>query len=177
MRIRKIIFVVAVTALAAIVAACAGSSAPYGWSPPAREAQREAFGAWIEITFAKSAERVNIEGEFIAVDGDKIVVLTEETIISAPIVQIEQAKLMTYGSRNSLLAVWTLVGTLSTLSHGIGLIFSAPAWIIVGTVATSSESYAPRATYPHKSWEELRKFARFPQGLPLDLEHHPLKGK
>lgn len=177
MRIKTISLAAAVTILAAIIIACAGSSAPYGWLPPADAAQREAFGAWLDITFMKSAQRENTAGEFIAVDGDNLVVLTEKTVISIPIEQIKEAKLMAYNSRSSLLAIWTLVGTLSTASHGIVLLLSAPVWIICGTITTSVESYAPRAAYPQKSWEELRKFARFPQGLPPDLQHHPLKSK
>jgi hypothetical protein len=177
MRIRTIACAATVAALAAIMAACAGTSAPTGWLSPATETQREAFGAWIQITFQQAANRENIDGELIAVEGDIVYILVENTLKSAQVAQIKQARLTIYNSQPSLLALWTLVGTLSTISHGIGLVISAPIWIICGTMTTSLESYAPRAIYPQKSWDELRKFARFPQGLPPDLDNHPLKSK
>jgi len=177
MRIRTIAMAAMVTAFAAIMIACAGASAPRGWLSPAIETQRDAFGAWIQITFLQAANRENIDGELIAVEGDIVYILAANTLKSAQVAQIKQARLTTYDSRSSLLALWTLGGVLSTLSHGIGLVISAPVWIICGTMMTSFESYAPRVTYPPKAWEELRKFARFPQGLPPDLDRHPLKSK
>ncbi len=51
---------------------------------------------------------------------------------------------------------------------------------IVGTSASSGESLSdryveelPAATY----WEEVQKFARFPQGIPPDLDLSELKPK
>ncbi len=72
-------------------------------------------------------------------------------------------------------AGWTALGVVSTISNGLLLIFTAPAWIITGTVAGSSESYAPQGNVPPLRWAELARFARFPQGMPPGLVLNTLK--
>jgi len=58
---------------------------------------------------------------------------------------------------------WTVLGTLSTLSHGWFLILSVPIWSVVGG-ATTAIVWSPgvRAS----GCAEIRAYARFPQGLP-----------
>ena len=68
-------------------------------------------------------------------------------------------------------------GALSTASHGVGLIISFPVWILIGSISTATQSYTPIQKFPVKSWDELIKYARFPQGLPRVLELGKLEPK
>lgn len=167
------------TALALLLASgCAGSLAPRGWLPRnGYEAERTAYGAWIEVEYAASGATVESRGEFIAVDKGRVYVLEDSSLRPIPRADIVKARLCRFGSGHSTIAVWALLGTLSTGSHGIALIISAPVWIISGTVAASAQSRAPREDYPGADWEELRAYARFPAGMPADLGSSALQPK
>ncbi len=55
----------------------------------------------------------------------------------------------------------------------------APAWPIVGLVTagvTASQANKRDCQYPDDTWEELRTYARFPQGLPHGISRSQLKG-
>ena len=79
--------------------------------------------------------------------------------------------------RFNWLGLWTLLGTLSTGSHGFFLILSAPVWILTGTVAAVNQSRQPVLTYPRQGWAGWRAYARFPQGLPPGLARAALDPK
>jgi hypothetical protein len=55
------------------------------------------------------------------------------------------------------------------------LVLSAPAWALPGSGFTSVADRAAVVRYPKLPWEELRKGARFPQGLPAGLTPAALK--
>jgi len=144
--------------------ACAGTSAPDGFLPEPEDAGQEGFGAWIEV------ERVGqprVEGEFIAVDDETVYVLDAKgALIDIPRAQVTKAKLATYESQADLIGGWATLGTLSTLSHGFILIISAPVWIVAGGLTARAVSEEPLEHAPWQDWAKLRRFARFPQGLP-----------
>ena len=163
--------------LSVLFLSCASTTAPRHWLPTADKAQQEAYGAWITVEYNTSSSERIAEGEFIAVSRNSVFVLTSEKLVVIPQNQIKQGRLVTYDSKYGVLGIWTLLGVLSTPSHGVGLIISAPVWIVLGSVITSGQSYEPIETIPVKSWDELRKFARFPQGIPKELDPKTLKGK
>lgn len=76
--------------------------------------------------------------------------------------------------------LWTFGGTISTISNGYYLIFTAPFWLLTGIPATVGESSRDRydEENPDSSfWISIQKFARFPQGLPEDIVLKNLKSK
>jgi len=171
-----------------LVMGCASTSAPHGWLPDVDEAQQNTNGAWIVVrvtegdfaaggTTRRGATHIGGYGELIAVAQDTVFVLAEDQLLALPRTRIAAASLTAYDSDADLLGLWTALGTLSTLSHGYVLGLSAPVWLIFGTVSTTSESYAPRERYPSKTWGELGKHARFPQGMPPNLNRRALKPK
>ena len=163
--------------ITAFLVQCASTTAPSDWLPDASEAQSQAYGAWIRAQHKAGSTEALVRGEFITADDESVFVLTEDSLVSIPLGYIEHASLTTFNSHYAELAWWTVLGTLSTLSHGVGLIISAPTWMVVGTVATSAQSYTARKGYPLDSWIELRKYARFPGGLPKGLDRKRLKPK
>ncbi|MGD2135992.1 MAG: hypothetical protein PVF27_07530, partial [Gemmatimonadales bacterium] len=156
-------------------------------------AQRDPYGAWIEVTYVAtpSTGRAQIAGEFIAVHRDTVFVLPmTNALAEIPIEQIRRARLAHYASQWELLALWTVGGAVSTVSHGLLLILSAPTWIVVGSIASAVHSHAPierinagdwptwvLAARMAPKWREMRRFARFPQGLPEGVDRAGLQPK
>jgi hypothetical protein len=118
-----------------------------------------------------------VQGELIALSPDRVFVLTDVGLLELPKTTISQAKLTAYDSGAVALGVWTFLGTLSTISHGVFLIISAPVWVIGGSAITAVQSHKPVISYPKNSWEAFQRYARFPQGLPQGLERSSLLPK
>lgn len=188
MRAEKTAIAVICTILLVLLSGCAGPTAPRGWLPSAREAEQEAFGAWISVEYSDGSSEQVAKGELIAVGQDSVFVLTHEPVfapvfevtqqlIAIPLDQIERGRLAAYDANHSTLAGWAAVGSLSTISHGWFVLASLPVWIIVGSVSTAAQSVAPIEEFPAHSWRDLRKYARFPQGLPEGLDRSTLRSK
>ena len=73
---------------------------------------------------------------------------------------VRKGKPTAYAAQKDGLTAWMLLGTLSTLSNGGFLIFTAPMWMIGGSLALGGESRAPERKNPPLSWVELATFAR-----------------
>ena len=158
------------------LAGCAKSTAPRGWLPRPMDAQKVAHGGWISLQ--KGDSRGNFHhGELLAVHADTVFVLEDDMCVGFPKSQVAKATLMGYDSDTGPLAAWTLAGTLSTASHGVYLILSAPVWILVGSSATVSQSHAPQMVLTPGTWNAARAYARFPQGLPEGLDRTSLRSK
>jgi len=159
------------------LASCASSTAPKGWLPQAVGAQSAAHGGWLSFQVKDGSRGTLHEGELLAIQADSIFILEHGAWFGLPTAQVAKATLTAYDANTGPLALWTLGGTLSTASHGVGLIISAPVWIITGTIATASQSRAPRTTFTPATWERARAHARFPQGLPEGLDRSSLRPK
>jgi hypothetical protein len=61
-------------------------------------------------------------------------------------------------------SVWTGVGAVSTLSHGLWLTASAPVWALVGGISIGASG--PQSESLEACSVEVRALARWPQGLP-----------
>ena len=162
--------------IAVACAGCARNSAPEGWLPEPAEAQVSAYGGWIELRYNQATEQ-RADGELIAVSADSVWLLGQDQALVIPTTAVKQGKLTAYAAEKGPLVLWTVVGTLSTISNGWFLIFSAPMWIVGGSLAVGSESRAPERKSPRLSWEELAPYARFPQGMPEGMELSTLKAK
>ena len=65
----------------------------------------------------------------------------------------------------------------TTISNGVFLLLTAPAWLITGLVAAGNESHAPLRDVPPLAWAELAAYARFPQGLPPGIDLAEIRPK
>ncbi len=159
------------------ISGCASTTAPQGWLPRPSVAQHEGFGGWISVGYRTGDLKRTIQGELIAIDLNQVFILTVEALTSISTDSIYDMKLTAYNAEHGQLAGWTCLGILSTISHGAFLVLSAPAWIIGGSCVTGTRSHEPQITYPEKSLEAFRAYARFPQGLPEDIDRQSLKPK
>lgn len=165
--------------LCLFVGACAKNPAPSGWLAPAERAQRDPYGGWIEISYRVAERDAVARGEFIAVSDDSVFVLPPRADLAAiPRAQIRRAKVAFYDAQWAGLATWTIIGSLSTASHGWFLGISLPIWTIAGPVATGAASRGPiESVRSQRDWEAVSKFARFPQGLPEEIDRAVLRPK
>ncbi len=162
-------------AVAVAGVACAKNTAPKGWLPTPTQAQSASYGGWIELTYDQSERRT--DGELIAVNADSVWILSESQVLVIPTAGVKHGKLTAYEAQTGGLTTWAVVGAISTLSNGGFLIFTAPMWIIGGSLAVGGETRAPERKQPPLAWAELTPFARFPQGLPEGIELTTLQPK
>jgi hypothetical protein len=131
----------------------------------AAQMQVEPHGAWIHITLKDDPP---VDGELIAVERLGFVVLVSAGMVRVPLAAIREARVVAFDTTTAGATTWTVLGMLSSVSHGVFLIFSVPGWVLLGGITAASESVAGFVDYPATRSAELAKWARFPQGLPPD---------
>lgn len=163
----------AIIAGALVFSGCASNTAPRGSLLVPERAQSSVYGCWIEVTVDDSEkdrrqDRVDVQGEFVAYDSAQqiVFVLAELNLIEVAVADIKKAKLTYADSESGEIGGWTAAGTVSTASHGLVAGLTAPLWLLVGLSSTAAQSHNGQAWYPNAGWNELRKYARYPQGLP-----------
>jgi hypothetical protein len=175
MHTEKIVTLATALLMTAILAGCAANNAPRGYLSSASEAQQEAYGAWIDLDTLAVSSAKQIRGEFIAFQGGSVYVLTQDSLVVLATAKIQKATLTSFDSQYGVLAMWAVLGGLSSFSHGFGAMISLPVWALAGFIATIGQSYSPQTTYPPEYWTTLSRFARYPQGVPTGLDLRMLK--
>lgn len=167
---------VAVSIMLFLIVGCARNYAPDNWLPTEEASQQTAYGGWARLEWGHGMEA---QGELIAVTADSLFVLTEISMSGLALDEVDAIQVMSYESGASVLGTWTLLGSLSTISHGVGLLISLPVWLISGSAAASTQSRAPLTSTrtPLLDWEKLRPYARFPQGIPSGMDRGLLAPK
>ncbi|MFH1526805.1 MAG: hypothetical protein ABIG69_09165 [Bacteroidota bacterium] len=157
---------------------CASVKAPYNWLPEPEYTVKELYGAWITIEIQN--EPNTIGGEFIAFQNDSLFVFTSQGIPSISREKVVNVVIDLYQRETNKVALWSILGTLSTISHGFFLGISAPIWIISGISSGVSASHGGlfEKDNPSNEWlESMKKFSRFPNGLPPSIRLEELKPK
>lgn len=165
-----------------IFSSCATTNAPEGWLPQAEDIPSDPYGAWCTLSINnysklnKSIENI-VTGELIAVDDSSVYILNDilldrvdHTSILKSVIELD-SKHYEYGGH-------TCLGTLSTISHGLLSIVTAPLWILFGWPVAIGETYRDRYVGnppDHLYWSTVRKFSRFPQGISSDVDYRSLK--
>ncbi|MBI1807349.1 MAG: hypothetical protein HYR76_09900 [Ignavibacteria bacterium] len=169
MQNHNILYSIATVMICAFLTSCASTRAPSGWLPDADQARSSMFGGWVEI----KSRQGQIWGELIAVSDDTVFV-ADTTLRAITSTEILSARLVTYDG-GGLMGLSVLLGTLSTISNGGFLILTAPMWLIGGSIAATSRSYDPIIDYPAKPLKQFVPFARYPQGLPPNIDRTTVK--
>lgn len=145
--------------------ACYETSAPTLWLPSPSRAATDRYGGWAVVTTTTGHR---FAGELMAVTADTMHVLRDRVWHAIPLDRIASARVEGFETSYGPIVGWTILGAASTLSHGIVLILTAPAWFLSGTIAAASVSYSQQVSWRDR--ERFRAFARFPQGLPTNLD-------
>lgn len=155
------------------LALLSGSCKAPAYLPETEEIGSHEFGSYISIEVPDEGA---IEGELIAINDEAFMVLDKEgdhQLQSIPIADIKSFKLLYAQPENY---GWTIpVSVLVTASHGIFAVFTAPVNIIVTSVVTARGRNAFTYNDGDISTEDLKMFARFPQGIPPGIETANLK--
>lgn len=159
---------------------CATVKTPRGYLPKAKEFEYEVFGGWMALIYHEkdSTRFAATGGELIAVHNDSVYLLGFDSLIIIPADNVERGVLVLFKKETGKYALWSSIGLISSVSNGVFAIGTAPLWLIMGIITTVSESQAKNfRLYPQRSWVEIRKFSRFPQGIPEGLNLNQLKPK
>lgn len=157
--------------LAVSLASCSFSKPNY--VPSSENIDIAKYGSHIEI---KKTNNLNIEGEFIAVDDYNFIVydIRINACVITPMSQMRKFKISYAQPKNYS---WTTgVYSLATLSHGFFLIATLPINIAVTSIVTVGGKNAFTYTNEDLTYEELKMFTRFPQGLPPNVDLSKIQG-
>jgi len=163
--------------LALFFFSCATTQAPRGWLASSDKTQTDVYGGWFEIKYSSASKvKAPTVGELIAISEDSIFI-ADQTFHAIARNDIKSARLVIYKSNSEGMGGLVALGTVSTISNGFFLIFTAPMWIIGGSIAAGARSYEPIVDYPKKELSSFMPFARYPQGLPLGIDRSQIKSK
>lgn len=140
--------------------------------PSSSEIDVNEFGSYIKIVHKTAS---NIDGELIAIDSNSIVVLTEEikkcftvSLNDVKRFKLRYAKPKHYG--------WTIpVFLVYPLIHGFYSILTIPIHLVVTISVTASGENAFKYNDKNMTYNKLRMFARFPQGIPQNVDLASIK--
>jgi len=178
--IRFLSSITCAAAAAFILSGCASSGAPDGYLPGDEESQWDVYGSWLTLKIRNMTGDSTLAGEFISVKDSSICILTESRLEFVPYYMIEHVQLESHRNKSDLIGAWAALGTLSTISHGVILVISAPVWLLSGIPMASAESYSGKIivdTPDLNWWTTNTKFSRFPQGIPNSVDIRKLKLK
>ena len=162
-----------------VLVACGGNPAPSGFAPAPEEAVRDVYGGWIAVTIPVGRRETTLSGELLAARADSLWILpdTGRGAVAVATSAVQSGQLVAYRSDGGKVAALTALGMLSTISNGAFLLLTAPAWLITGLVAGSSEYSAQLRKVPRLAWADLAAYARFPAGLPAGIDLAEIRPK
>ena len=155
------------------VAALNGCMTPR-YVPKPQAIDTNQYGSLITIEGTSGGK---IRGELIAADTSQLTVLASkgkaQWVAEVSVASIESFKLQ-YAYANY---GWTVpLYALSTISHGWYLLLTLPANLIVTGVAITNGKKHFQYTEKTISYKNLAMFARFPQGIPPQVDRASIQG-
>jgi hypothetical protein len=159
-------------ALGLLIIFFSGCSSSRYYLPSSDKIDVNEYGSYIRI---RQKTPPSVSGELIAIDSNKIVVLTEETKICTTVLvndvehfTLRYAKQKNYG--------WTVpLYMLATLTHGFFAIYTLPASVIVTVSVSILDDNSFKYTDKNMTYDKLGMFARFPQGIPPNIDLASIK--
>lgn len=129
-------------------------------------------------SFEGQGDFLHLEGELIAVDHRMIwlrVTDDDNCLLALDLSQIANVEVYdVYDANADVVALWSTLGLLSTLSHGFVLVMTAWTWILPGAVLVSRAATASDLEVDEShQLPQLYQFARFPQGVPAAWRMRP----
>jgi len=132
------------------------------------------FGSYIEL---HRNDADVLKGELISIDTTQLIILSDmdsvKQIVTCP---INHASSFTLKYAQPKDYSWRIpIYTLSTLLHGYFLILTAPINLIVTISVNASGSSDFEYSEKDMTFDRLKMFARFPQGIPSNITLVDLK--
>lgn len=140
----------------------------------------------VQLQATKDDPRAPVKGELLAVSPEKVWVMGPHRVSPLPLREVEEVRIRRHALSGRRAGRWALLGavvsgavlTLACSSvdadNACGKIL-IPVLLTWGAIGVPSVASLARSSQLHvepSDWEALRRYARFPQGLPegLDLE-------
>lgn len=133
------------------------------------------------VTIVTEPAREQVKGELLVVEKDRLYVRAEDGVREIPLGSVREARVKRHGFGKSKAYAWSLIGGLVTGGAltaactaetegcaGVGLI-TLGLWLGIGALSAPSLEGSSRIVLPRPTPEELRAFARLPQGLPAGV--------
>jgi hypothetical protein len=132
------------------------------------------------VTVVPEGEAPEVKGELLVVGPERLWVRERDSVVEVPLPEVREVRVKRHGSDGRKALTWALIGGLATggLLAGacssveganncgvVGLVV-AGAWLAVGALAAPSMESSSRLDLPRPTAEDLRPFARLPQGWP-----------
>jgi hypothetical protein len=159
-----------------LLAIIIGSCTSPRYLPKPEEIDVNQYGSYIVILKNSGAY---VKGELIAIDSNRIIVLAEserDNIAQPIIVSVSDAKCFTLKYAKPKHYGWTIpLFTLATIGHGAFLLITAPINLIVTISVTTAGESAYEYNDRKMTYDKLKMFARFPQGLPPNVDMASLR--
>jgi len=156
--------------LVLIILGITGCSSPK-FLPSADTIDINHYGSHISVNYI-TGDKIN--GELIAINTEEMVVLTgsdeknNKRCVSFPLTEIKSFRLA-YASPKHY--GWTIpTFTLFTIAHGWFLVLTAPINLITTIAVTTSGENAFVYSNKNMTYDKMKMFARFPQGLPPGID-------
>jgi hypothetical protein len=119
------------------------------------------FTVWVEKGDGKK-----FTGELLAVEAERLWLETADGVQAVSVTPADRVVVKLSESDQRKTVLWSVVGALSTASHGYFLIFTLPAWAVTGFRTSGSAEHDAEPEVVPANLPRLYQFARFPQGLP-----------
>jgi hypothetical protein len=151
------------------------------WACAVSTLKPSVYGRVVTVKTVDPSTVAPAKGELIAVGPERIVVL-DEGVREVPLAAVEKVEVKRHGFGFKQGMIWTVVGAAVTgaaltlacsrESTGCGRVFATTTliWGVVGGLSAASLESSSKQTFRSPQWGDLRPFARFPQGLPGDLD-------
>ena len=153
--------------LMGLIAALISSCSTPKYLPPSNQIDVNQYGSYIRVVSATGKE---FRGELIAIDTSRMVVLSEmnDSCLTIPIREVAQFKLRYAKPKHYAGSI--PVALLLPFINGVFSVFTFPLHLIVTISVTASGEASFKYSNKNMSYDRLPMFARFPQGLPPNVE-------
>lgn len=158
--------------LLGLIAALVSSCSTPKYLPSFAEIDVNQYGSYIKVV---SLTGKDFRGELIAIDTSAMVVLSEmnDSCTLIPIREVAQFKLRYAKSKHYAGSI--PVALLLPFINGVFSVFTFPLHLIVTISVTASGEASFKYSNKNMSYEKLKMFARFPQGIPPNIQLDNIK--
>lgn len=145
---------------------------PVRYLPTSSTIDVNQYGSYIEVSAVNPPV---VKGELIAIDSNTIVVLSEETSV-CEIVDMYQVSSFKLRYANPKNYGWTIpTSVLASAVHGALGIITVPINLVVSIAVTAAGNRAFTYSEANMTFDKIRMFARFPQGMPPGINTSSIK--
>lgn len=143
-------------------------------APSLTAATVSARGSWTVLELTGSDHLLG--GELLAATRDSLYLIPNDCpsngcgALAVAIEDIERGHVFKYRPEQGV-GVWAATGAVSTLSHGVLLVFTLPMWAVSGILASHSITSEAQIHVSKGDYDlvDVMAWARFPQGLPEEM--------